>query len=1288
MLDLIKPRHPEKPGAGVRVGKISFRRKWRPLPGSGPGTLRGGGPHTLGEMPSGAPVKACGGAATCRTCSGPVFAHPLLLMALLLLALTAHGPCGSWPSKHTTTGYDDVCIFFGCRSLAAWSLEDGLDAPSQEVAISPWWYPGQISSRGRSVALPRRLISILLLLAGIHPNPGPPRDSEPIFWFWPLFLMAWIGLTAQEPVEKARMRCVEEFFGDQWHKCIAGCRAAWPLSPSDIKYSDGYLDREALDNVLSAVLHVEGMEALITRINRTRPAAVFALEDRFVEQYEQEDARRRNPPRSHRRNQADRTTQLLDRTNHADRTTQLLDPTPPEANVLACRPVVVAPLCTVCGASRNCSTCRSTQLLDRDVDGMDDPVQVDPFLSEANNPRPSGSTLRSSAQSSDYILLHRHAPRVLGVDAAPSDTELRTCPWCRWDTKVGNKHRVAGEIAAHISLKHGSGVLTKLDQAKLKRINLIQCETCLEVAPHRSFKNHVCRQVDLSTTRPPGIQDMRLHSVSISGNPVPLYLSQPVRPSEAVPRQAEAIWEAAVRKCLRSFCTNPTQANLIAFFELPARLLVVKPGSSRFRAEQIDEACGAFLERAAPRQHKHQPPERKDDREPLDKDAATARRVHRKLRQGAGGRAWQQLHSLGIHEWSDEVTSKVIELFPARTVPDFRCDDGVVVSASEVATAIHALPRGAAPGATGWTRDLLLTIARNEDLCAMLATLLSSLDASVNKILPSFVVPLRKKRDGVRPVCPVDALVKVLGKICIARCKETLIKEMQGLQYGLIGTEQAVHRIRQKLALDPSFGAIAFDCTNAFGCIFRDAILASLTGRKDLAALLFAAEIELGAESQLFSRQGPLKHVLSSGTRQGSSISPALFCLALNPILREIAELTNVYVTAYLDDIVLVGNDADLCTAASLLTTRMATIGLRFGSETSTWNAPTTSTSLGYKSQPDGFHALGVAFGTPAFEKAHCSSVADRQATMTTKTSILRVQDAITLVRQEAPSKVVHLLRTHEQANTLTAAEEFQVIIDRTLHKRIPQLSKFQWECAALPLRLGGLGLRKATLVWQVAYEASVSGVKGAQRTATHALEVAWQAANVTDSTTPSTGMMNECAAAQFPDILDGHVLTDEAFVAHVRHRLGHVHQGLENSRYHKGPRHDAVKNFLAKVLRDEGHAVRIEPAGLARGRQRPDLLIFPGNAAKPLTVDVTVVLSRKDSVKTLFAAERTKRSSYEETVTERGMRFSPWAITTRGRLGEAFARDLAELCSEPRRTAGQMVTRVIIGNANLGHAW
>jgi len=297
---------------------------------------------------------------------------------------------------------------------------------------------------------------------------------------------------------------------------------------------------------------------------------------------------------------------------------------------------------------------------------------------------------------------------------------------------------------------------------------------------------------------------------------------------------------------------------------------------------------------------------------------------------------------------------------------------------------------------------------------------------------------------------------------------------------------------------------------------------------------------------------------------------------------------------------------------------------------------------------------------------------------------ILPKHAAITLLKQEAPAKVVHVLRTHEKRLTKEAAELFQSALSSILKSIVPQLTDFQWKVSKLPGRMGSIGLRDANAVWEVAYEASQSGIKGKQKELTEALEKEWLKRNVTSATTPNLAVLEENVFAPMPNILEGHFLSDDALTCMLRHRLGWIPDSFSDVRAHKGARHDSVKFLLARIFRAEEHAVRLEPSGMSRGRQRPDLLVYPSSGSKPITADLTIVLSRKESKSALFRAEREKRASYEEMAVANGVLFSPWAITTRGRIGESLARDLGHLCSRPRRAIGEIVTRLWHANSAL----
>ena len=67
----------------------------------------------------------------------------------------------------------------------------------------------------------------------------------------------------------------------------------------------------------------------------------------------------------------------------------------------------------------------------------------------------------------------------------------------------------------------------------------------------------------------------------------------------------------------------------------------------------------------------------------------------------------------------------------------------------------------------------------------------------------------------------------------------------------------------------------------------------------------------------------------SSGVQQGDALGPLLFSLALQPILRDIRSLQGIDVAfAYLDDVVLCGDDAAIKQAVEILSHRARGIGL------------------------------------------------------------------------------------------------------------------------------------------------------------------------------------------------------------------------------------------------------------------------------------------------------------------------------------------------------------------------
>ena len=360
-----------------------------------------------------------------------------------------------------------------------------------------------------------------------------------------------------------------------------------------------------------------------------------------------------------------------------------------------------------------------------------------------------------------------------------------------------------------------------------------------------------------------------------------------------IPLHSDGVWEMAITQRLAEFARRPSERTMLAFLDLPTLALPHKYGKKRVFEKHIYSIIGeGEWQDAAPAAANRQ----------LDEQKRRKIRVEHLCRLGAFSRAFRTLHSSGIHQVSDSLIAKVRELFPEGDVMAELETERPVFNAQEVMEAIWRLPRGAAPGPTGWTRELLFPVMENEELAAMLARLLTGIDASTADLLTADVVPLKKPDDGVRPIVLQEVMVKLIGGMCLRRCRETVAGQLGPNQFGLKGAEAAIHHVRELWERDTSCGIITVDCSNAYGSLKRENVAHALQHLHDVAPLKHAANLELGSASDV-RIQGRRVGKMTSGLRQGSAVAPALFCLATGPIIRRMNEKHPlVSVTAYLDD--------------------------------------------------------------------------------------------------------------------------------------------------------------------------------------------------------------------------------------------------------------------------------------------------------------------------------------------------------------------------------------------------
>ena len=577
------------------------------------------------------------------------------------------------------------------------------------------------------------------------------------------------------------------------------------------------------------------------------------------------------------------------------------------------------------------------------------------------------------------------------------------------------------------------------------------------------------------------------------------------------------------------------------------------------------------------------------------------------------------------------------------------------------------------------TRELLAPLVVDEATVVDLAWLLNTLVHNREHTLADFVrsgniIPLTKPNNEVRPIVLADALLKVTGSCAVRRCRERLDTIFGEMQFALIGTEEAAHRIRE-LHESQRF-LLAVDCKNAYGSVIHAALAEAVGHDPLLAPLHDMLALELSGQSLL--RFGDTPFALSRGTRQGSTISPAIFALALMPILRN---LEGVSVTAFLDDITLAAEtEVQLENAAAQLRQGLERIGLVINTIKTHTNSRKCADTLGC-AVSSAVSTLSVCFGTMQESIDAIAEIAAEQAASLKRLEGVPHQHAWSMLRCEAPAKMVYVARTNPPAEVRAAAKSFDEAVNVVADTICPVSNDEERKLRSLPATLGGLGLRPMSRILEYAFTCRV---KGSQQTATK------EAEEQVAATLPERfrRMTEETAEASLwmSTHRTGARLHDDAWATHVRHVLDpKVPAFLRDTAFAKGPRHDQIRDELLRALREEGHQVIREPL-LLRGQTRSDILVLPNTGARGTLVDVTVAVSQNDSwLSTAERAATRKRDGYATAADDMGLHFCPFVVSTRGALGHDAAVLLRSLCANPAAVARRVLQRLVVANARLG---
>jgi hypothetical protein len=412
-----------------------------------------------------------------------------------------------------------------------------------------------------------------------------------------------------------------------------------------------------------------------------------------------------------------------------------------------------------------------------------------------------------------------------------------------------------------------------------------------------------------------------------------------------------------------------------------------------------------------------------------------------------------------------------------KPLPPSRDYNALQVTEAELIAAIKSFPAGSAGGPDGIRPQHILDLTNNREAGPALVT---SLTFFVNMLLagrcPATVIPvffggsliaLEKKCGGVRPIAIGYTLRRLAAKCANTHAIHTIGAKLLPEQLGLGtpgGSEAAVHATRRFLAdMPPDYIIAKLDFNNAFNNIHRDDMLSAVAEHVPSIYQFCLSSYE-NTTLLKFSNNTILSQ---EGCQQGDPLGPLLFCLAIHPL---ITACNSPLKMAFMDDVTLGGPAAIVASDVAMIKAEGALRGLFLNDrkcESITANGqppddvllrdfvqltPTSATLLG----------APLVIG-PAMDKCLQQRCDDLERVIS-RLELITSHDALVLLRASFSAPTMqHTLRSAPCAGCVELSH-FDALVRSALSK-ICNISSTddQWLQASLPVRAGGLGLRRVS---------------------------------------------------------------------------------------------------------------------------------------------------------------------------------------------------------------------------------
>ena len=576
-------------------------------------------------------------------------------------------------------------------------------------------------------------------------------------------------------------------------------------------------------------------------------------------------------------------------------------------------------------------------------------------------------------------------------------------------------------------------------------------------------------------------------------------------PNRTVPFDAREQWGSTVRRALEEVSAASERGGedgvrraFSALLRLPSQVLTDsgrgRGRRARTRLQRVDDGLEVDIdERAGTRRLRRQ----------QNTAHAAAARAHRQLTLGSITRAVKCLAATPIAEPTDATVETLRALHPTAPPPAVPASTtaAVTVTLDILSDVLQALPKGSAPGPSGWTYEHIKAATQAGNCCALLGVINVMIRGDlphVPELLDSRLIGLEKPGGrGLRPIAIGEVFFRLAG-LCAMAARPGAGRALAPLQLGVRvkgGSQIIGHALSSGIAADPDCVTLQLDFRNAFNSLSRDAMLAAVA--KCQPALLPFAAWAYRQPSRLIMTRAP-EHAApitsECGVRQGDPCGGLFFSLTTQDQLETIG-LTHPDAAplAYMDDTFLQGSAAAVTAAFSALCRLSAAVGLDVRHDKGGVYSPNvqaardTAAALGIPHCIDGLTAAGTPVGTDAFITAHAASSAESICKIIDDLldSPLPTQDKFLILRSSAQMRLAHFPRTapwHLINEAVKQVEDKAVKATFNILQR-PEQDDVRSGQLTLPLRFGGMGIRTTSMLEaQAAYLSAAAMTETAMR--------------------------------------------------------------------------------------------------------------------------------------------------------------------------------------------------------------